>query len=135
MNSGSSRACDSVNKNKALRGRHPMLILALVVVINKSCVLCDSSVVVMRFASAIPVLVFYLSRKRMTIVKRTKDKAKSKRTSQINVKKSTEKSTGQEGKRRKKRRAITAINAKVPPQRAKAAMSLICYITKGLVMQ
>nr|GFB45586.1 hypothetical protein [Tanacetum cinerariifolium] len=26
MNSGSSRACDSVNKNKALRGRHPMLI-------------------------------------------------------------------------------------------------------------
>ncbi|GJU13247.1 hypothetical protein Tco_1135643 [Tanacetum coccineum] len=28
MNSGSSQACDSVNKNKALRGRHPMLILA-----------------------------------------------------------------------------------------------------------
>ncbi|GJZ04558.1 hypothetical protein Tco_0537833 [Tanacetum coccineum] len=27
MNSGSSRACDSVNKNKALRGRHPMLIV------------------------------------------------------------------------------------------------------------
>nr|GFB60415.1 hypothetical protein [Tanacetum cinerariifolium] len=26
MNSGSSQACDSVNKNKALRGRHPMLI-------------------------------------------------------------------------------------------------------------
>nr|GFB35864.1 hypothetical protein [Tanacetum cinerariifolium] len=26
MNSGSSRACDSVNKNKALRGRHTMLI-------------------------------------------------------------------------------------------------------------
>ncbi|GKB73241.1 hypothetical protein Tco_0934653, partial [Tanacetum coccineum] len=25
MNSGSSRACDSVNKNKALRGRHPCL--------------------------------------------------------------------------------------------------------------
>ncbi|GJW12098.1 hypothetical protein Tco_1577925 [Tanacetum coccineum] len=29
MNSGSSRACDSVNKNKALRGRHPMLIRSM----------------------------------------------------------------------------------------------------------
>ncbi|GKF90299.1 hypothetical protein Tco_0264262, partial [Tanacetum coccineum] len=27
MNSGSSQACDSVNKNKALRGRQPMLIV------------------------------------------------------------------------------------------------------------
>ncbi|GJZ89101.1 hypothetical protein Tco_0660883, partial [Tanacetum coccineum] len=29
MNSGSSRACDSVNKTKALRGRYPMLIVVL----------------------------------------------------------------------------------------------------------
>nr|GEX92656.1 putative reverse transcriptase domain, ribonuclease H-like domain, aspartic peptidase domain protein [Tanacetum cinerariifolium] len=30
MNLGSSRACDSVNKNKALRGRHPMLISSII---------------------------------------------------------------------------------------------------------
>nr|GEZ30409.1 putative nucleotidyltransferase, ribonuclease H [Tanacetum cinerariifolium] len=48
MNSGLSRACDSVNKNKALRGRHPMLISSLVfilVVIPSACYMLFAIVV------------------------------------------------------------------------------------------